>query len=551
MPVVPEFDWKSYAVPADVADRQGFARALNVMAADEATLSVSIPDLDQWPQPLDKAKVLLATAAEVEHALLVQYLYAAFSLITSSDVAEQQKALDRWSLELHRIAHQEMGHLITVQNVLLAIGQRPNLEREALPSIKDLYPFKFKLEPLTQRSLAKYVTAEAPIDPTNGPDISDIISQATDKEGAPVRHVGNIYGLLGVVFSTQREIQDGGPDQSWSEQLRKTAFAAYMQDSRPEAWHLDDSAIDNQTLKFQATQTDWDSGGKEATVHQISNRADVREAIRDIAEQGEGPINGGAPSHFERFLAIYRGGGGLLPFPKAGEWNPTLPVPENPRPPATDPATASRTDRWAHLADLRYGLLLGFIEDYLRTLPTSDRPDDRTNLKDWALEEMFTLAFLADQLATLPQNGGNAALPFTLPDPVQLPATETERWRLLRTRTAASMQHIQQMQLDPADAQDGTLTGLLATDTKRLTKLPVTTSFARDVLPLFRQKDIDHMKPRRLDLADFDAVRGKAARISDRLNRTGPGRMPPAPDPPLTADQITLFDTWVAEGCPP
>src|SRR6185312_675802 len=128
-----------------------------------------------------------------------------------------------------------------------------------------------------------------------------------------------------------------------------------------------------------------------------------------------------------------RGGDNVLPFPKAGDWEPTLPVPENPRPPATDPATASRTDRWAHLADLRYGLLLGFIEDYLRTPPT----DDRTNLKDWAFAEMFNLAFLADQLAILPQNGGKAALPFTLPDPVQLPANESDRWRLLRARTEA------------------------------------------------------------------------------------------------------------------
>jgi len=553
MPAVPEFEWKSYQVPADVGDPEGFARALHAVGTAETTQHVDIPDLTPWPQPTDKAKILLSTAAEVEHALLLQYLYAAFSLKTSSDTAEQQKALEQWSLELHGIAHQEMGHLITVQNLLLAIGEPPNLEREALPSIKDLYPFKFKLEPLTQRSLAKYVTAEAPVDDPNIPDISDISSQAADKEGTPVRHVGNIYGLLGVVFSTQREIQDGGPDQSWNEHLRKTAVAAYMQDPRPEAWHLEDSAIDTQTLKFHATQDDWDPGGSEATVHQVPDRDHARDAIRDIAEQGEGPVSGPMRSHFDRFLAIYRGGGtaNILPFPKAGDWNPTLPVPENPTPPTTDPATASRTDRWAHLADLRYGLLLGFIVDYLCTVPTDDRPDDRNNLTDWALDgEMFTLASLADKLATLPQNGGKAALPFTLPDPVHLPANQTDRWRLLRARTQQSIDHVHQMQVDP-DTNDGFLNDLLTTDAGRLTKMPVTTSFARDIMPLFRQKDIAHMKPLGLDLTDYDTVKAKATGISARVKGIGGGRrMPPPPDLALTPEQITLFDAWRSEGCP-
>jgi Ferritin-like len=67
----PEFEWKAYDVPA------GGERGLEAAAE---VLTVEIPDLKKWPQPHDKAKILLETAAEVEHALLVQYLYAAFSL---------------------------------------------------------------------------------------------------------------------------------------------------------------------------------------------------------------------------------------------------------------------------------------------------------------------------------------------------------------------------------------------------------------------------------------------------------------------------------------
>ena len=80
----------------------------------------------------------------------------------------------------------------------------------------------------------------------------------------------------------------------------------------------------------------------------------------------------------------------------------------------------------------------------------------------------------------------------------------------------------------------------------------LTTSFARDVLPLFRHKDIDHMKRRGLDLSDINADRGAAASISARLKGTdGILRMPPPPDSPLTDEQTELFDKWVAEGFPP
>ena len=45
-----------------------------------ACVKVPLPDLSAYPTPRDKAKILLESAAEVEHALMVQYLYAAYSL---------------------------------------------------------------------------------------------------------------------------------------------------------------------------------------------------------------------------------------------------------------------------------------------------------------------------------------------------------------------------------------------------------------------------------------------------------------------------------------
>lgn len=266
------------------------------------------------------------------------------------------------------------------------------------------------------------------------------------------------------------------------------------------------------------------------------------EAIRDVAEQGEGPTDGGEASHFDRYRSMYRGG-----------WTPVRAVPTDPRP---DSIVEPRTQRWAQLADLRYALLLGFIEHHLLT---SDA-DDRANLSLWAIDEMFMLSGLAGKLATLPQASGVAAL-FTLPTSLHLPATEPERWQLQRSRTDAAIKHVQQMQAaDLADADDSLLADLLETDTARLGLMhgdgpsPVpTTSFARDVLPLFRPIDIEHMNDQvGMDLTDFDVVRSSAASISERLKGMGGRRMPPPPpDPPLTPPQIELFDTWIAEGSPP
>ena len=536
-----EFDWKAYEVPA------GAGAAPGALGAVAEMLTVEIPDLSQWPTPHDKARILLETAAEVEHALLVQYLYAAFSLRTEDEDPVKQAALGEWFAEVHRIARQEMGHLMTVQNLLLALGQPPNLEREDFPPRKDLYPFTLHLEPLTQQSLAKYVTAEAPQGATG---IEDIVKLATQSAGTAVNHVGTIYGLLGVVFSTEAEIAAGGSgSQAWDDHLRLLAAAAHQQ-SPAASWHLSDSAIDASSLTFQGSPDNWPGGG--VTIHQIPDRTSAREAIRDVAEQGEGPTDSGKESHFERFRLIFRGTAVLPGFPSADAWRPTLAVPTDPKP---EQIAEPRTKRWAQLADKRYELLLGFIGHYLLTADT----DDRANLSRWAIGEMFNIASLATKLVTLPQKDGVSAVPFTLlPESVHLPATDAERWALQRDRATAAIDHVRQMlTADPADTDDPLLTNMVESDTARLDQMhggasppQPTTSFARDIAPLFRPVDIEHMNDFGLNLADFDAVRAAAGEISNRLKGIG-GRMPPPPDAALSADKISTFDTWVAEGCPP
>jgi hypothetical protein len=70
----------------------------------------------------DYAVFLLSMAAEIEHSLMVQYLYAAWSLGGPAvPVAHQADVLTQQRIILG-IAKEEMGHLITVQNVLRLVG---------------------------------------------------------------------------------------------------------------------------------------------------------------------------------------------------------------------------------------------------------------------------------------------------------------------------------------------------------------------------------------------------------------------------------------------
>jgi hypothetical protein len=524
---------------------------------------------------LDKAEILLESAAEIEHALLVQYLYSAYSLKGIDEVSDpaQQNVLDdenpaSWYRTLLGIAREEMGHLMTVQNLLLSLGLPPNFEREDFPPRKELYPFDLHLEPLSQRSLAKYVVAEAPLD---APGIGDIITVAQGPRADQINHVGVLYGLLGLVFATREQIQEGATsDDSWDAMVSHIIADAAYQQALPEAWHLPDSAFDISTREQQAEPSDWqeqhgadqtsDPGPREQDqvaglrVHRVTDRAAARAAIRDIGEQGEGPTGSGESSHFERFRLIYRGHDDVPAFP-AGEWVPTRKVSTDPR---VTGIADQRTRRWAELADLRYGLLLGLAEHYLLT-----SGDDRKLLTAWIFAEMRSqVGFLARKLTEMPTGNGDgvASIAFTLPVPLHLPGAETARWTVHKQRIEAAIAKVQELQAASGDDQaDPYLSGLLASDQARLAFIAArvipptsTTSFSRDIQPLFRFVDVDHMMDFGLRLRDYEEVKGSAEEIRKRLKKepADPAVMPPSPHQRWTRAQTDLFERWMEEGFP-
>jgi hypothetical protein len=455
-------------------------------ALADADAEAAEPMHDPLLDPRDEAVFLLTAAAEIEHALMVQYLYAAYSVRVAGDSEARLKDIQEL---LFQVAREEMGHLATVQNLLHLVGGPLNFNREHSPYASDIYPFRFKLEPLTLDSVAKYVIAESPaVLPGSFPaDDEALLAQLVEdakrsNDGRPVRHVGPIFARLKELFR--------GGDQGL----------------RDEDFRLDRHPL-------QAKAEDWGFEPKSATIGEslivesfggsdvLPVRSAAEAAVERIGAQGEGfdtpPAGPGEPeSHFERFLDIYKryrtlsDAGVQVTWPVAENPNTTLPSPEPPNLlqmvdlveeayAARGRITHPRARAWAHLFNLRYRLLLGHLSHFLRLSqelygagPGAQRGDRtaRGLLLIWTFNEMRHLKKIATKLVQLPRDDPpgdtHAGPPFELPYTLDLPDREEDRWRTHLDVSRASVRLVGE-QLQPAgatDEHDGFLDDLVALD---------------------------------------------------------------------------------------
>jgi len=73
------------------------------------------PDLNFPVAPRERAIAFLHIGSEIEHALMVQYLYAAYSLNEDQPDEKQRALVRRWKAAVLEIAREEMGHFASVQ----------------------------------------------------------------------------------------------------------------------------------------------------------------------------------------------------------------------------------------------------------------------------------------------------------------------------------------------------------------------------------------------------------------------------------------------------
>lgn len=427
---------------------------------------------------LDYVSYLLHIGAEIEHALMVEYLYGAYSLGGPQVPEQHRQAVARWQEIILGISKEEMAHLISAQNALRLIGAPLNLSREDYPWDTPFYPFPFKLEPLTLDSLAKYIYAESP-ENWSGPEAEEIKKRVAEQAEHPHR-VGELFALLLDLIGDEE--------------------------------YLPDTVFQSDTFPFQASWDEWGrgyQGGARGTAKALSptatpnllvvpmaTRDDLYNGLSLISQQGEACFGDGDNelSHFRRFLTVYREmkASGVYDSqnPRPGAWHASRPVAVNPyiaapdEEPgccctdgcgdnARDPIRNPEARNWANLFNVRYRLMLQYL---LHSFELADgytgvgAHNPRGLIINSTFGEMYNMRAIANFLVETPLalHGPDAAKmagpPFLMPYTLNLPLGEANRWRQHQDLLQASECLIQQLRHSSPPARHGYLNALAEAD---------------------------------------------------------------------------------------
>jgi ferritin-like protein len=406
----------------------GHVPEVRARALTETIAKVSAADLDDIVLPpeftwRDYTIFLLTIAAQIEHSLMVQYLYAGYSLGGPQVPVARQGDVAAWRQLILGIAKEEMGHLITVQNTLRFLGAPLAIDRQDYPWDSQIAPYPFTLERLTRASLAKYVVVESP---ENWPadvtpqERAEIEKLASGYGGTHVNRVGKLYSALIKIINDATRLPtsvfhpETYPSQaSWDEWGR-----AYGKGARGSS--------------IAGTTTTPD-----VLIMRMTSRTDAVAALKAIAEQGEAPGTESASdpekSHFRRFLDVYQ------KFPTDNSWDPARPIPDNPSAPGI-PAGAGQTPissyeggLWANIFNLRYRMLLSYLAHTYQPQSGDDGGARRGLIINRMFGEMYNLRSIAAVLVHLPLANGSKQCcgpTFQMPYTLQLPQSDAGYWTL-------------------------------------------------------------------------------------------------------------------------
>lgn len=272
-----------------VADEEDdpFLRAFN----DEQLTAPFVPDSVSVNEEF---LGLLRAVAEIEHALMVQYLYAWFT----SGISVFRK-----------VAIQEMGHLFSAQNLLRCLNQPVHLKlpEPSMPSAQEAFPFPLVLASASRQSLAQYVTAESPLAATLAEPAQAQARAAAAEALIRVRHVGLLF--LKLYWLSQPDKSRFGPwdpplTERWEMALgsRHMVFSPLhteLQRSWKTSW---DVLMDDPD--FLAKSADKLFVARLTTEQEPASMQCCR-LFYAIGSQGEGFIDSPLQSHFELFLKLY------------------------------------------------------------------------------------------------------------------------------------------------------------------------------------------------------------------------------------------------------
>jgi hypothetical protein len=500
---------------------------------------------------------MLCEAAELEHGIMCQYLFAAYSLKQREDEGLTPEELDvvtRWRRTIVHVATEEMLHLALVQNVLSAIGAAPHLTRPNLPAPARHYPASVNLTlvPFGEPALQHFMFLERPE--------GMALEGATDID-APLHEAVPLMADGGVV-----------------PQLQDFATVGHLYRSIEEGLaHLADKFGERNLFvgppRAQATSDDF----RWPELVAVTDLASAQRALDTILEQGEGARGHWEAAHFGEFVQIldeYRQKLAANPA-----FDPVRPVifatvrrgeHDDDTPLIGDPATAQCTD----LFNVSYEILLQILERYFAHTEETDA--QLGTLASAAVTLMSgVLGPLGDLITTLPVGpehpGRNAGPSFELfyEDDDLLPHRESA-WVLLEERLRDAQTFCESvMQSSPEGVAsvlgpvERALTAIADSLARHFADWGATSrfvtaageaaaiateeepmSFQEDVKPLFREGDRTAMRFA-FDLWSADEVSTHAEAILERLEA---GTMPC--DGAWPADRVAVFRGWIDAGKP-
>ena len=423
----------------------------------------------------DQLVWLLHLGATMEHSLMVQYLYAAYSLGGPLVPREHHRKVKEWQDSILAVAREEMGHLLTVQNVLTFLGAGFNLSRDQFPwSIE-----WFNIEPFCMGSLACYVNAEMPEGEIfdDREDIEKLVARHLGKNPPPVHPVAEIYRQVMELLADSKRIPESAlhPESyslqaSWDEWGR-----GHKPDPRPldAAGNLEATAdvlgkaqFDSHVLVFQvATRTE-----AMAALQQVSLQGEGKEDIKDIRVW----------THFRRFLKIYND---FKPI-QSSSWSPAARAPINP---STNKDLRSQTQHtyisckrsrnWAVLLNVRYWMLFRYLAHtfQIKAAGAPSKPNVRAMLMHRIFGEMYQLKALSGRLFQMPLTDDDAnrppkerhtaGPPFELPSNTRISVGDIDCWSMHRDSLTASRDACREiLEADPTSDERAYIDTLLALD---------------------------------------------------------------------------------------
>jgi hypothetical protein len=409
-------------------------------ARDSKTSDQDKPYLIKIESREDLAFVL-SEASTLEHMIMCEYLFAAFSLKRDESEGISSAGLQmarKWEGVIDTVAIQEMTHLALVNNMLVSIGSSPYFQHPNFPHPSRYFSpnIRLALVPFGEQALRHFLYLERPegmfIEGVPGFEVLGDLNPPELKGGiVPEQQyfttVGNLY----------RGIEKG--------------FADLVS-------RLGEDGVFIGGKHTQATEQRFGLG----SLFEVKDLASARRAVEGIVEMGEGARGDWTNAHFGMFLKIFK------EFMEAKTQNPgfrpTKPVVASyTRPPVgvenatlvTDPFTS----RVADLFNASYGLAVQVLSRFY--IHEWDRNKELQALADVAVGIMSRIIEpLGVALTTLPVGshlpGVTAGASFELQHREYLLPHREQAFIVLQERAVELGTHAAMLEKDSPSKQLGT-----------------------------------------------------------------------------------------------